>query len=276
MAISNWPGTAAGTYSALDTRQSSILTPGQTRQYHEQGYLILRALFSQAEMAAIQEECSCLLVNYADRIDPCNLRCRFMPHHENGQLLFEVFDPVNDLSDLLRTICFDPRLLGCLETIYGEPAELFKEKLIFKMPGAKGYELHQDIPQYWPGWPRSFLTVLLAVDESNRANGCTEVYRDYHHHFLSSDPKQYMLPADCVCASRREYLELQPGDVAIFHGLTPHGSASNRTQGTRRAFYMSYNARSDGGDQRLAHYAAFREMLSKHLPLEAQATHYFR
>ncbi|MEI6540728.1 MAG: phytanoyl-CoA dioxygenase family protein, partial [Planctomycetota bacterium] len=212
----------------------------------------------------------------AELIDPDNVRCRFMPNHETGELLFEVFDPVNDLSKILHSVCFDERLTSALDAIYGEPAELFKEKLIYKMPGAKGYDLHQDIPQSWPGWPHTFLTVLLAIDGSNRDNGCTEVYRGYHDRFLSSDPDEYMLPPDCVCESRQEFLELNPGDLAIFHGLTPHGSAANKSAGMRRAFYISYNARSDGGDQRQSHYAAFQEMLKNRRIQNSSGSPYFR
>src|SRR5262249_61367655 len=114
--------------------------------------------------------------------------------------------------------------LGFMESILGEPAGLFKEKLIFMPPGVLGYDLHQDIPRYWEGFPRTFLTVLIPIDPATEENGCTEVFSGYHHEFLSPPdrPDLYMLPMDAVDASRRTRLLLQPGDVAIFHGLTPH------------------------------------------------------
>ncbi len=260
----------------LEDNRTSVITPEQIRQYHEDGFVILRGVFSEREMTRIQGECDRLLNHESSLVSPNNLRCRYMPHHESGEPLFEVFDPVNDLSPILHEVCFDTRILSSVESLYGEPAELFKEKLIFKMPGAKGYDLHQDIPQNWPGWPRSFLTVLLAIDSCHRNNGCTEVYRGYHSDFLSDDPGVYMLPAESVCDSRREFLELEPGDVAIFHGLTPHGSAPNKTTGTRRAFYISYNARSDGGHQRPAHYTAFHKMLRERMEGSSIGTPYFQ
>lgn len=262
--------------TTIDAGRSASISSGQLKAYHDDGFVILRSLFSSAEMDFIQQECDRLLAEYAHCIDPLNVRCRFMPHHESGTPLFEVFDPVNDLSEPLRQVCFDSRIMNVLEAIYQEPAELFKEKLIYKMPGANGYRLHQDIPQSWPGWPRSFLTVLLAIDGSNRCNGCTEVYRGYHGGFLSADPNEYMLPDHCVSQGQREFLELEPGDVAIFHGLTPHGSAPNQSAGPRRAFYISYNARSDGGDQRQSHYATFQAMLRNRLIQESTGVPYFR
>ncbi len=260
----------------IDATKVADITPEQLQAFHDDGFVVLRNVFSPKEMNSIRQECERLLVDHAELIEPNNVRCRFMPHHQSGEPLFEVFDPVNDLSDLLRQICFDPRLKSVVEAIYGESSELFKEKLIFKMPGAKGYSLHQDIPQNWLDWPRSFLTVLLAIDSCHKENGCTEVYRGYHDRFLSSNSDEYMLPDEFVCKSRREFLELEPGDVAMFHGLTPHGSAPNRSSGPRRAFYISYNAQSDGGDQRRAHYETFRTMLQQRVLAEDSGALYFR
>ena len=61
-----------------------------------------------------------------------------------------------------REVAFAPPLLALLHDLYGEPARLFKDKLIFKPPGVKGYGLHQDWIA-WPGFPRSFLTVLAVL-----------------------------------------------------------------------------------------------------------------
>ena len=56
-------------------------------------------------------------------------------------------------------------------------------------------------------------------------------------------------------------LQLVPGDIAFFSGFTPHRSASNRSRHWRRQLYLSYNAESDGGDAREAHYQEFRQWL---------------
>ncbi len=239
----------------------SGLSPTELFQWRTDGFVVLRGLFQPEEIGALREETERLLADAEGRISPSNLRCRFMPHHATGVPLFEVFDPVNDISPVCERFTADPRIHAAVESIYGEPAVLFKEKLIFKPPGAKGYDLHQDIPLSWASFPRSFLTVLIPIDPTTRHNGCTEVFAGYHHDFLSSDPAVYMLPESAVDSSRRTWLELEPGDVAIFHGLTPHGSAPNRSDRMRRSFYVSYNAVSDGGDQRASHYAEFQEKM---------------
>lgn len=86
------------------------------------------------------------------------------------------------------------------------------------------------------------------------------------------DEAALTLPLD----QARVLLELDPGDVAVFRGLTPHQSAPNRSSQPRRAFYVSYNALSDGGDQRAGHYAQFQERMRARLaPTSAQPL-YFR
>lgn len=233
-------------------------------EYEEQGFIVLQKVFDQNEVAELVAESERLLTDCKDLIDPNNLRCRYMPHFETGEQLFEVFDPVNDLSPVCERVTRDARIVSVVESLYGEPACLFKEKLIFKPAGATGYKLHQDIPLCWEGFPKTFLTVLIAIDPTSEENGCTEVFSRSHDDFLSKDPCAYMLPDEAVDASRGTALVLNPGDVAIFHGLTPHKSAPNRSQEMRRIFYVSYNALSDGGDQREAHYAQFREKLRQY------------
>jgi ectoine hydroxylase-related dioxygenase (phytanoyl-CoA dioxygenase family) len=156
----------------------------------------------------------------------------------------------------------DPRLLGLLAGVYGEPAHLFKDKLIFKPPGAKGYDLHQDYIA-WKDFPRSFITVLVPVDPCHRGNGCTEVFPAYHRQgcLAPEDGDYHPLPADVVDESKVVPLELEPGDVALFGAFTPHRSAPNRSAGWRRQLYLSYNAASDGGERRTAHYQEFHAWL---------------
>ncbi len=252
------------------------LSPQGLRHYQQHGFVILRQIFDPTEMSELLKESDRLLTDYQDLISPANLRCRYMPHHQTGEPLFEVFDPVNDLSPVCERFTSDPRILSAVEAIYGEAACLFKEKLIFKPPGALGYSLHQDIPYSWAGFPRSFLTVVIPIDPSTEANGCTEVFSGYQDEFLCKDGSVYMLPEHLVDQTRRTYLSLQPGDVAIFHGLTPHRSEPNRSEQMRRVLYVSYNAASDGGDQRSAHYAEFHELLRKRPRPNATESLYFR
>src|SRR5262249_9506420 len=184
--------------------------------------------------------------------------------------------PVLDMGPCGGELARHPRLLGLLGELYGELACLFKDKLIFRPAGLKGHGLHQDWIA-WPGFPRSFLTVLIPLDPATRDNGCTIVYPGYHHGGPVSpeDGQYHELSADLVDEARAVPLELEPGDVAIFGGFTPRRSDANRSDGPRRQLYLSYNALSDGGGQRDKHYAQFHAWLRKRYAEHGKTDVYF-
>src|SRR5262249_40447839 len=131
-------------------------------------------------------------------------------------------------------------------------------------PGARGYDMHQDYIS-WKSFPRSFITVLVAIDPSDRGNGATEVFPGYHRQgYLSPhDGDYHPIPAGAIDETRAVHLELNPGDTALFGAFTPHRSAPNRSDRWRRQLYLSYNASSEGGDCRDAHYREFHDWLRK-------------
>jgi ectoine hydroxylase-related dioxygenase (phytanoyl-CoA dioxygenase family) len=105
--------------------------------------------------------------------------------------------------------------------------------------------------------------VLVPFEPADRDNGCTIVYPGYHSKGCLSqeDGHYHELPAETVKDSDAVPLLLKPGDVAIFGGFTPHRSDPNTSDRWRRQLYLSYNAHSDGGDQRTKHYAEFHAWL---------------
>jgi 2-aminoethylphosphonate dioxygenase len=239
------------------------LSRDDVADWRRDGYLIVRDLFDADEMQALSDE-AWELTRRSDLIDKCNLRCRFQETADAAQCLWETFDPVTDIAPVAARHARDRRLMDVLHDLYSEPACLFKDKLIFKQPGTTGYDLHQDWIA-WPGFPRSFLTVLIPIDAAGEQNGCTEVFPGYHRggSLTPEDGEYHPLPEGLVDESRGVPLVLEPGDVAVFGGFTPHRSAANRSDTWRRQLYLSYNASSDGGDQREAHYADFRRYLER-------------
>ena len=104
-----------------------------------------------------------------------------------------------DLSAVCERTARDPRLLDIVGALYGEPACLFKDKLIFKAPGTLGYKLHQDYIS-WKSFPTSFLTVIVAIDAADADNGATEVFPGYHQQgcLTPRDGMYHQLPDDAV------------------------------------------------------------------------------
>lgn len=247
--------------SVAPARTPTTLSSEQLARYHADGFITLRNVFSADEMRALDDEANALWWR-KDLIDTNNMRCRWKHHVDTGECTFECFDPVIDIGPVCKRFALDPRIFAPLADIYGEPACLFKDKLIYKPPMTEGYNMHQDFIA-WDGFPRSFVTVLIAIDGAGDDNGATECFPGYHHQgsLVPEDGMYHDTPLELIDLSKGVRLALEPGDIAIFGAFTPHRSAPNRTSGWRRQLYVSYNALSDGGEQREQHYDFFRSWL---------------
>ena len=137
-------------------------------------------------------------------------------------------------------------------TLYGEPACLFKDKLIFKPPGTLGYKLHQDYIS-WKSFPTSFLTVIVAIDAAD-----AQQRRDRSLSRLSPAGLPVAARRQVPPAARRCGRSVDAASCSTWRRATSRSSAAtrriapapNRSAQWRRLLYLSYNALSDGGEQR--------------------------
>ncbi|WP_425617115.1 phytanoyl-CoA dioxygenase family protein [Anatilimnocola sp. NA78] len=237
------------------------LAAEQIAGYHETGFLVVRNVFSPEEMALLAAEADTLF-SRTELIDTQNIRCRWQNHAETAECRFDCFDPVIDIGPVCRYFAYDRRILDLVSSLYDDEAHLFKDKLIFKPPQATGYALHQDFIG-WKEFPESFLTVIVALDATDATNGATEVFPGYHKqgYLAPRDGDYHQMAPDAVDESTGVLLLLNPGDLAMFSGFTPHRSGPNQSDSWRRQLYLSYNAGRDGGNQRDAHYQQFHEWL---------------
>jgi ectoine hydroxylase-related dioxygenase (phytanoyl-CoA dioxygenase family) len=264
--------------NAATARRATAAGPSEAQidQYNQDGFLILRNVFADSEIAELAEEAD-RLFQRKDLMDADNIRCRWQDCAATGECRFDCFDPVIDISPPCSRIAPDRRILDSVTALYGEQACLFKDKLIFKPPGAKGYALHQDYIS-WKTFPTSFVTVIVAIDLADASNGATEVFPGFHKRgcLTPRDGMYHELPAETVASARGVMLDLNPGDIGIFTGYTPHRSGPNTSDEFRRLLYLSYNAMSDGGEQREKHYAEFHQWLKDRYAEYGKTNTFFR
>ncbi len=214
------------------------------REYWTCGYVVLRGLFSAAEVADWSRECDRIL--QSPHVSPGNIRT---PYRMNSGSHPERIDPVVDISPLFSGLVKDPRITRVVEEIFGGEALLFKDKLIFKAPGTEGYTMHQD-QAWWQLCPADdILSVSIQIDGANADNGCVELFRGCHDRMLTPVGERMnfrsedLAQIDPACGSK---IETEPGDVLIFHSLAPHQSATNTSDLFRRSLYLSYSAARSG------------------------------
>lgn len=205
--------------------------------YAEMGLLLVPALLTRSEAAAIAEEWSRLWKSVTP--DGPNLQWR---RHNDKECTPDRIDFACSISPLLRDIVTGPPLTCLAADILGAPAILFKEKLISKLPGTHGYGLHQDWPYWEPfGVPADeMVTLVIAIDPADAENGALELWPGVLSR-LPPDPAE-PLDADSAALPRPagEIMRMAPGDCLAFHPLVPHRSGSNRSAVPRRAYFVTY------------------------------------
>ena len=139
-------------------------------------------------------------------------------------------------------------IVGYVRDLLGEDVIGWGSHFFCKLPGdGKRVDWHQDC-SYWPLTPTKAVTVWLAIDDADQANGCMEVYRGSHTHglidFETSDedsdnvldqsvqnPQQY---GSLLCTP------LKAGQISIHSDLLVHGSAPNDSDRRRCGLTLRY------------------------------------
>ncbi len=221
--------------------------------YWRDGYVTLPNQFTADEIAAWRAECD-RLWGVVDG-DPDAARVQWRGHERHGQIRDRI-DPVVDISPVFAELAADSRLVAPARAVLRAEPALMKAKLITKRPGTAGYMMHQDFPYWAPlGIPADdLLTLQVSIDEARADNGAVELFARLHHRRLASTANE---PLD-VDESRMDLsggalAELGPGDVLLFHSLTPHRSGPNRSTGSRRALFFTYTTTAHGDVYRRYH-----------------------
>jgi ectoine hydroxylase-related dioxygenase (phytanoyl-CoA dioxygenase family) len=231
-----------------NTAPACTLTPAQREFYRTEGYLIVRQLWTKAEIAAIKQVIDDLAaagkpipeywepkVNPDGSLDPDPLkRYPRMLHIHRHQPIGKdmMLDP--RIGAIVRALLEDDEPIACQSMVY------------FKPPGSRGQALHQD-NFYLMVKPGTCIAAWTAIDPALTENGGLSVVPGTHN--LSIQCPQ---PADGKRSFVNNYVpppdgrqpvpaNLDPGDVLFFNGSVIHGSEPN-THPTlwRRSFIAHY------------------------------------
>lgn len=225
------------------------LSDQQVKDFHEDGYLVVRGAFNAheiGEIAAWTEE-------LAGRPEKSGTH---WVYHEKSLL-----DPSRELICRIENIVpFHEGLARLTETLaapvgqlLGEKAVLFKEKINFKQSGGGEFKAHQDAQAGWNVYAQYYITALVSIDASTVENGCLELVAGRHKEGLVGDewtPLGEGSTADMIWVP----CPTQPGDLVFFDSYCPHRSGPNLTGSQRRVLYWTYNRASEG-DHRAQYYA---------------------
>lgn len=231
-----------------------VLNDQQIEQFHRDGFLVVRAMYSGREVAdisrwtdeiAARPEVPGKIMMYFEnsRQDGSRILCRienFVPYHEGfSQLITE------------------KRMQQAVSELFGEEAVLFKDKINFKLPGGDGFKEHQDVQAGWDDYAAIHITAMVALDETNEENGSLEMIAGMHRRGILGTKWAPLNDSDTGSVPYQA-VHCQPGDAVFFDSFAPHRSEPNRTDKARRVLYITYNKASEG-DSRMQYYADKRK-----------------
>jgi phytanoyl-CoA hydroxylase len=235
----------------MDIATTTPVTIEQHAHYRRNGYLIVRGLLAEDEVAELLDHVEALVAEEPDLLRVHMLHRRF---------------------EIQERYMLHPRIVDVVAGLVGPDVLALQTMLFVKGPGSPGQGYHQDsfhiITQ-----PDTLIGAWVALDRADTENGCVwitagsqvePVYPDVDEstghggdsHLAdmfaitgADDPDEArngLTPVAAKYAGREVPAELDPGDVVFFDGHVLHRSHANRSATrSRRAFVAHYcNARS--------------------------------
>jgi ectoine hydroxylase-related dioxygenase (phytanoyl-CoA dioxygenase family) len=151
-----------------------------------------------------------------------------------------------DFPDV-RPLTFHPRLGEVAAALIGASAvRLFHDQALFKEPGGRETDPHQDLP-YWPIEEDDALTAWIPFAGSTLESGCMGYVPGSHRlgirkfvNIFFADRTSIDEQAKDLMIVEPRYVEVPKGGVAFHHGLTAHLARPNRTDHTREVHTVIY------------------------------------
>lgn len=221
-----------------------LLTETEVEAYRQDGYLIVRNFLSRAEVDKLYKIAvgdDAVNTHAIDLNDTTGKKTRltlwYKPGNDAYGLLTRSGRMVNNAGKLMdgdSAVCH------------------FHSKLMQKEPKVGGaWEWHQDYGYWYKNeflFPDQMISVMVAVTDANRANGCLQVIRGSHkmgrieHGFAGEQVGASQHYVDLALKTLEHvYVELQAGDALFFHSNLIHRSEANTSDHARWSVISCYN-----------------------------------
>jgi len=246
----------------------------ELREFDERGYVVRRGVFPRAGCQALCDRLSALIERVArDYRTGARTERDFWRLLARSAFGLEVFAdaPPGDgpwephamrighalhlVDGAFRKACCDPAVTAIVRQVTPPPAKVIQSAVIYKQPSSDNVQFgpHQDA-SYLTTEPESLVLAFVALDDTDRANGCLEVVPASHREGLKRVLRMTANGFEPVAASGnddprpRDILEMGRGDVALVHGRAQHASGPNHSSRPRRGLITHFMS----GTSRLA------------------------
>ena len=213
------------------------LTPAQTEQYWQDGFLHPIDIFTPDEAAARRTELEQIEHDWLDAGLPLPL---------------STYKRVNAhcVIPLAARLAQDPRILDVVEGVLGPNLMIWSAEFFIKEPNTTHVVgMHQDLTYWGLGETSDQVTAWIALSPASVGSGCMDFVRGSHknpilpHNDTFSDTNLLSRGQEIavdVTEEEKTHIELRPGQMSLHHGLTIHGSGPNRSDDRRIGFAIRY------------------------------------
>ena len=221
----------------ISPNNTYTLTPHEKQHYAENGYVLVKAVFSRDETAYFRTEvhdiAQRLLSNQADDVVNQGWSSGAKVTDLPRELLH--CHNVQFHSSAFARLLVDPRLIDSATDIIGDNVQLHHTKVFIKPP-EKGapFPMHQDAP-YFPHEKHSMVAVIIHFDDAPLEKGCVRVVPGSHRAGVRDHLSDggHQLPPEEFPVDDATPCPAEAGDVLFFNYLTIHGSGLNTSQEAR-------------------------------------------
>jgi hypothetical protein len=220
--------------TTLQTPSAGPLSPAQLEQYDRDGYLVVRGLYSDAQMVEWKRILREVFV--------ADAAAKGLDHWSkvvpNG---IAVWTPWA-MHPAMRASMQDAHVTPILRQLIGPHIEFLGGKAVFKASSTIPTPWHQDA-FYWEGTTKT--SVWIALDDATPDNGCLIYIPGSHKRVFPKTVhagKNFINRVDeqHLAGLPRETLAVKRGDAVFFHDRAMHASHPNTTGKDRWSFISTY------------------------------------
>ena len=212
----------------------TMLSTDQISHYRSKGYISPLGALTSNEAKEIRNEIEKIEKNWPGALEGINRNY------------------VHLISPLLNKVCLNKNILDAVESIIGKNILICGTTLFIKEKKEKGFvSFHQDA-KYIGLEPHNWVTVWLAVTDSNEKNGCMRMLPGSHKenlkfHEEKFDKNNLLTRGQTikdVSLDKTDPIILKAGEISLHHPLIVHGSGLNNSDDRRIGYIYLLNKNS--------------------------------
>ena len=220
-----------------------VISQDEVRQYHEDGFVLVRGMFSAEEIGLLGRAA------HEDRV--MDQQSCGRADGEGGTVRLSLWNHPTDTIYGAFARC--ESIVGTAEKLLDDEVYHYHSKMIMKDAKIGGaWTWHQDYGYWYQNgilFP-DLTSVFIAVDRATKENGCLQVIKGSHklgriEHKLTGDQAGADQSRIDEILKRLElvYVVMEPGDAVFFHSNTLHRSDRHHSEDPRWSMICCYNAK---------------------------------